>query len=180
MIKLKTEKNDRLTSDGQYLTNGCWIADLDKLPLGELFKDKLDIICGGSNQLSLDLDEPKEATRDYSSLIPTERNYELIENGIVYKHNNGATYKLFLHQESGVMAWINQKYLGLFDDVKVTAAHTKGHMNIVEFVDEEDEFVFGVCPFNFEEQSNFLYEVFKKNVNVITKSKMTIVNREEE
>lgn len=147
MIKLKIKQDERYMSDGQCLSSGNWLVNLDKIPLGELLKEKMDIICGSGKQLSL-FEDTEMINRDFSKLIPSEWQYELTYSEIIFDAVPlKEKYRLYADTSNGVFAWINDEYLKIFSDVKtVEKIVTKGQDQPVQFLDADNELIFLIMP----------------------------------
>lgn len=149
MISLKC-KNTNLLADGQYLSNGDWIVDLDKIPLGGLLKEKMDIVRQDDKpQLQL---FPEEK-RDFSKIIPRSFDHSLHLTPLKYR-----SWTCLISKDANIVAWLESSYLKLFSDIDYETIYCNGNNQMVCFVDVEGDFLFGIMPITF--QDNFEYFEF--------------------
>ena len=162
MIKFTFDKQDKIFSDGRFCSNGYWICDLEKIPLGELLMDNIDIVCGKGNQMRL-IDNNPIQQRDFSSIIPETGAYEMRNSGFIFENpTNKAKYRLFMNVEKGLMSFVNESYIKIFNDVKTESITTNGQGEMLQFRDKEEEFVFGIMPMNLETEVDGIFDLISR------------------
>lgn len=160
MIKFKFDKNDKVFSDGRFCSNGNWICDLEKIPLGELLMENIDIVCGQGNQLKLIENDPINQ-RDFTTIIPEFGENEMRNSGFLFEGSNGK-YRLFINIEKGLMSFVNESYIKIFSDVKTESITTNGQGKMLQFRDKEEEFVFGIMPVNLESELDGIFDLISR------------------
>ena len=162
MIKFTFDKNDKVFSDGRFCSNGHWICDLKKIPLGELIMDNIDIVCGTGNQMKL-IDNNPIQQRDFSEIIPEAGAYEMRNSGFIFENpSNKTKYRLFMNAERGLMSFVNENYIKIFNDVKTESITTNGQGEMLQFRDKEEEFVFGIMPVNLEAEVDGIFDLISR------------------
>lgn len=165
MIKFTFDKNDQIFSDSRYCSNGNWICDLKKIPLGELLMDNIDIVCGQGNQMRL-IDNNPIKQRNFSEVIPEYGEYEMRNSGFIFENpTNKVKYRLFMNAEKGLLSFINENYIKVFKDVKTESISTNGQGQMLQFRDEEEEFVFGIMPVDLESEVDKIFDLIQKARN---------------
>lgn len=162
MIKFTFDKNDKVFSDGKFCSNGYWICDLTKIPLGELLMDNIDIVCGAGNQMKL-IDNNPIQQRDFSKVIPLEGIHEMRNSGFIFENpTNKVKYRLFINVDQGLLSFVNENYIKIFKDVKTESVTTNGQGKMLQFRDKEEEFVFGIMPMNLEEEVDAIFQLISR------------------
>lgn len=162
MIKFTFDKNDKVFSDGRFCSNGHWICDLNKIPLGELLMGNIDIVCGTGNQMKL-IDNNPIQQRNFSTVIPEFGAYEMRNSGFIFENpTNKGKYRLFMNIEQGLICFVNEAYIKIFNDVKTESITTNGQGQMLQFRDKEEEFVFGVMPVNLEAEVDSIFELISR------------------
>ncbi|MGN0193001.1 MAG: hypothetical protein ACI4CY_05710 [Candidatus Gastranaerophilaceae bacterium] len=147
---LKIAYKGTMMSDGRFCSNGDWICDLDKIPLGELLKANIDIVCGKGNQLKLINDKPINR-RDFSNVIPFEAEYKMMKTPIVLDISKKGKYRLYQNRENALLAFVNEGYEKIFSDVDIARVATEGQNKLICFYNSDDEFVYGIMPMDAKE-----------------------------
>lgn len=162
MIKFTFDKNDKVFSDGRFCSNGHWICDLQKIPLGELLMDNIDIVCGTGNQMKL-IDNNPIQQRDFTNVIPEVGVYEMRNSGFIFENPvNKCKYRLFMNVEQGLLSFVNENYIKIFNDVKTESITVNGQGEMLQFRDKGEEFVFGIMPMNLEAEVDSIFELISK------------------
>lgn len=160
MIKFTFDKKDKVFSDGRFCSNGYWLCDLTKIPLGELLMENIEIVCGEGNQLKLIENDPINQ-RNFTSIVPESGEYEMRNSGFIFE-NQGSKYRLFINVEQGLMTFVNEAYIKIFSDTKTESITTNGQGQMLQFRDKEEQFVFGIMPVNLESELDSIFDLISR------------------
>ena len=84
-------------------------------------------------------------------------------SGFIFENpSNKTKYRLFMNAERGLMSFVNENYIKIFNDVKTESITTNGQGEMLQFRDKEEEFVFGIMPVNLEAEVDGIFDLISR------------------
>lgn len=84
-------------------------------------------------------------------------------SGFIFENPvNKCKYRLFMNVEQGLLSFVNENYIKIFNDVKTESITVNGQGEMLQFRDKEEEFVFGIMPMNLEAEVDSIFELISK------------------